>query len=254
MEILKQVSQPTYTVYLPSPSRASGAAILIFPGGGYSALSWDMEGRWIAMALQDRGIAGVLVKYRLPSDEIMANKSIGPLQDGQQAILQVRRHAASWGINPRKVGALGFSAGGHLASMLGTSFGTAVVPNPDGINVRPDFLMLIYAITSFADGRVNADVRRSLLGDHPTAEVVTEFSTELHVTDNTPPTLLLAASNDEAVGYDHALNFYSALRKHNVSAELVLFERGQHGFFELDREEWWAPIWGWLVRNGTVKR
>jgi acetyl esterase/lipase len=174
------------------------------------------------------------------------------LQDGQQAILQTRRHAASWGIDPKKIGVIGFSSGGHLASMLGTSFGTAAIPNPDGISLRPDFLILVYPITSFAVGRVNSDVSNSLLGEHPTADIVTRFSSELQVTDNTPPTLLLAASNDVAVQYDHSVNFYTALRKHNVPAELVLFDRGQHGFFELDRDEWRAPLWAWLTRNGFL--
>ena len=254
MEIIGRVSRPSYTVYLPPPERASGAAVIILPGGGYSVLSWDMEGKWIALALQDRGIAGVLVKYRLPSDEIMVDKTIGPLQDAQQAIRQVREHAVSWGIDPRKVGAMGFSAGGHLASALGTSFETAVVPNPDHINLRPDFLILVYAITSFADGRVNKQVSESLLGDNPSAALIRRFSTELHVTNATPPTLLLSASNDTAVEYDHALNFYRALREHDVAAQLVLFDRGEHGFFELSRDEWRAPMWAWLERNGLVRR
>lgn len=250
MEVIERVSHPTYTVYLPPPSRASGAAILIFPGGSYVDLSWDMEGRWIAAALQDRGIAGILVKYRTPSDETMVDKSIGPLQDAQQAILQVRRHAAVWGIDSNKIGVIGFSAGGHLASMLGTTFRTDLVPNPESVSLRPDFLILAYAITSFADGRVSEDIRKRLVGEHPTVQIINKFSSELQVTDATPPTLLLAASNDVVVPVDHALNFYRALREHGVPAEIVLFDRGQHGFFELSLEEWRAPVWAWLVRNG----
>ena len=248
MGIISNVSRPTYSVYLPPASRASGAAILVFPGGGYQNLSWDMEGRWIAQALQDRGIAAILVKYRLPSDETMPDKAIGPLQDAQQAILQARRNAASWGFDPRKIGAMGFSAGGHLASMLGTQFEPALVKNAEHVSLRPDFLILVYPVISFADGRVHPDMRSALMGNHPGASIVQKFSSNLHVTAQTPPTIILAASND-SVSVDHSLDFFLALREHKIPAELVLFDRGEHGFFELTRDDWMAPMWSWMSRN-----
>jgi acetyl esterase/lipase len=254
MDLIYKVSRPTYTVYLPPPSRASGAAVLVLPGGGYQTLSWDMEGRWIAAALQDRGIAAILVKYRLPDEKTMVVKSIAPLQDAQQALIQVRRNAAQWGIDPGKVGAMGFSAGGHLASMLGTLYDTALIPNADKINLRPDFLILVYPATSLAAGRIPEQVRLNVFGPHPTDEQVRRFSSALHVTAKTPPTILLSASNDDAVDPDHTIDFYRALRQNQVPAELVLFERGLHGFFELTREEWMSPIWGWLGRNGWLGR
>jgi acetyl esterase/lipase len=252
MVLISDVSRPTYTVYLPPASRASGVAVLVFPGGGYHDLSWDMEGRWIAQALQDRGIAAILLKYRLPSDETMLDKAIGPLQDAQQAMLLTRRKAASWGIDPQKIGAIGFSAGGHLASMLGTQFDPPLIDNPQHESLRPDFLILVYPVISFADGRVHPDMRSALIGAHPSAGIVEKFSSNLHVTAQTPPTLLMAASNDTQVNVDHSLDFYRALREHGVPAQLILFERGEHGFFELTRDEWMGSMWAWMSRSGFL--
>jgi acetyl esterase/lipase len=254
MELISKVSHPTYSVYLPAASRASGAAVLVFPGGAYQVLSWDMEGQWIATALQDHGIAAILVKYRLPSDETMVDKSIAPLQDAQQALRQVRHNASRWGIDPQKVGAMGFSAGGHLAATLGTLFDTPLVPNPDRVSMRPDFLILVYPVISMAEGRVPAPVWSSLLGEHPPADQVRRFSSALQVTQRTPPSLLLATSNDDALDPDHTIEFYRALHQQGVPAELVIFERGLHGFFELTRDEWMSPMWAWLSRNGWLKR
>jgi acetyl esterase/lipase len=254
MDLITHVSHPTYTVYLPPPSRASKAAVLVFPGGGYQFLSWDMEGQWIAAALQDRGIAAILVKYRTPNDEAILDKKIAPLQDAQRALIEVRRRAGEWGIDPQKVGAMGFSAGGHLAATLGTLFGTALVPNPDQVSLRPDFLILVYPVISFTQGRVHPDMRKALIGTEPAASTVRRFSGAQQVTEQTPPTLLLAASNDTAVNVDHSIEFYQALRKRNIPAQLVLFDRGEHGFFELTREEWMSPMWDWLGRQDYLRR
>jgi acetyl esterase/lipase len=254
MDLIRDVSRPTYTVYEPPVSRATDTAILVFPGGGYLVLAWEAEGQRIARAFQDRGVTAVLVRYRLPSDETMTDKTIGPLQDAQQAILQVRRHATDWKINRQKVGAIGFSAGGHLASMLGTQFDQVLIPNPDRMNVRPSFLILVYPIISFVQGRVHPDVRRALIGEDPADSVVARFSSDRAVSVETPPTLLMAASNDSGVGVDHTIDFYRALRAHQVPAQLVLFDRGEHGFFQLRQDEWTSVMWMWMDRNGYLTR
>jgi acetyl esterase/lipase len=254
MELIRSVSRPTYTVYLPASSRASGAAVIIFPGGGYVTLSWSWEGTRIAEALQDRGIAAILVKYRLPSDETMIDKSIGPLQDAQQALRQVRHNAKAWGVDAAKVGVMGFSAGGHLASMAGTNFNTALVPNPDALSVRPDFMILVYAAISVTEAQESdKGAFKALLGPDPSASQIRRFSSELQVTAGAPPTLLLAAENDSLVDVDQSIHFYEALRHNGVPAELVLFPQGQHGFFQMSRDEWMAPMWAWLVKNGWLK-
>jgi acetyl esterase/lipase len=254
METISQVSRPTYTVYLPAAARANGTAIVIIPGGAYEGLTWTLEGTRTAEALQDRGIAAVLLKYRLPSESTMADKSIGPLQDAQQALRQVRRHASIWGIDPHRVGVIGFSAGGHLTATLGTHFDTALVTNPDGISVRPDFMILCYAVTSAADAtKTNKNAFAALLGQNASAEQIHRFSNEFWVSATTPPTLLIAAENDTSVDVEHSIHFYDALRKQGVPAKLVLFPQGEHGFFQLTQDEWRAPLWAWLASNGWLK-
>ena len=254
MEFLDQVSRPTYTVYLPASARASGTAVVILPGGAYEKLTWSLEGIRTAEALQDRGIAAVLLKYRLPSESTMVDRSIGPLQDAQQALRQIRRHAEIWGIDPHKVGVIGFSAGGHLAATLGTHFQTVLVSNPDAMSVRPDFMILCYAVISAADAtKTNKNAFEALLGPNASTEQIRRFSNELWVGATTPPTLLIAAQNDTSVDVEHSLHFYEALRKQGVAAKLVLFPKGEHGFIQLSQDEWRAPLWAWLASNGWMK-
>jgi len=253
MLVFFEVSHPTYTVYLPAPARASGAALVIFPGGGYSGIVWDYEGTPAAQALQDRGIAAIIVKYRLPSDRTMVDKSIGPLQDAQQALLQVRRHAKSWGIDPARIGVMGFSAGGHLASTLGTHFDTSLVSDPDGISVRPDCMILVYPVITMSDEKTHRGSRNALLGPHPDPGQVRRFSNELQVGPGTPPTFLVAAENDSAVDVDNSIGFFEALRHNGVPAEMVLFPTGEHGFPQISRAEWMAPVWAWLAKNGWLR-
>jgi acetyl esterase/lipase len=254
METLSQVSRPTYTVYLPAAARASGTAIVIIPGGAYEELTWSLEGTRTAEALQDRGIAAVLLKYRMPSESTMLDKSIGPLQDAQQTLRQVRRHAEDWGIDPHRVGVMGFSAGGHLAATLGTHFDTVLVPNPDAMSVRPDFMILCYAVIGATDAtKTNKNAFVALLGPNASQTQIRRFSNELWVSATTPPSLLIAAENDTSVDVEHSLHFYDALRKHAVPAKLVLFPQGEHGFFQLTQDEWRAPLWAWLASNGWLK-
>jgi acetyl esterase/lipase len=253
MEVYREVSHPTYMVYLPAPARATGAALVIFPGGGYGAVVWAYEGTPAALAFQDRGIAAIIVKYRLPSDRTMVDKAIGPLQDAQQALLQVRRHSKSWGIDPARIGVMGFSAGGHLASTVGTHFDTELVPDPEGLGVRPDCMILIYPVITMADAKTHRGTRNALIGPHPDEGHVRRFSNELQVGPRTPPTLLLAAENDSAVDVDNSISFFEALRHNGVPAEMVLFPTGEHGFVQISRAEWMAPVWAWLGKNGWLR-
>jgi len=247
---ISNVSRPSVTVYLPPKKKATGAAILVFPGGAYMGLTWGFEGTATAQFLVSHGIAAIVVKYRMPNDATMPNKSIGPLQDAQQAIRLVRQHAAEWGIDPTKVGVMGFSAGGHLASTLGTHFAKSFISNDDHVNLRPDFMALVYPAVSMKPNMMPADFREILLGKSPSSELVNEFSNEEQVTDQTPPTLILHASNDIIVDVNHSLVFYEALHRHQVPAEMVLFAKGNHGFLEIPRDEWQQPLLCWLVKNG----
>ena len=252
MTWIEKVSRPTLTVYLPAKRKANHAAVVVLPGGGYQGLSWSFEGIKTAQALVDHGVAAVVVKYRMPSDATMKDKSIGPLQDAQQAIRVVRQHAKEWDLDAGKVGVMGFSAGGHLAATVSTHFAKSYIANDDGINLRPDFLILVYPVISMKTGLTHKGSHDALLGANPTEAQVQLFSNETQVTEQTPPALLLHASDDLLVDVDNSVAFYEALHHHQVPAQMILFTKGNHGFFELPTDEWHDPLFAWLKKNGWM--
>jgi acetyl esterase/lipase len=251
-EWVTMVSQPTLTPFLPA--KANGAAILIFPGGGYGGLSMDKEGYRVAKAFNSFGVTAFVVKYRLPSDDIMIDKTIGPLQDAQQAVLIVRKHAAEWGINPAKVGIIGFSAGGHLVSTEGTHFDKVVIDDKENISVRPDFMILLYPVISFGP-MAHVGSRENLIGKNPTDAQLELYSNEKQITANTPPTLLVHAGDDNVVPVENSLMFYDALLKAKVKAELHIFQEGGHGFGlnnPKSKDKWIDWCRNWLDENGFL--
>lgn len=250
----RKVSKPTLTIFLPAKEKASGAGVVIFPGGGYSGESYDGEGTRIAETFIDHGVAAFVVKYRLPSDSIMVDKSIGPLQDAQRAIKVVRERAAEWNIEPDKIGIMGFSAGGHLAATAGTKFNEPLIENTNNSSLRPDFMILAYPVISMGEALAHKGSRTNLLGAHPTAEQIERFSNELHVTAQTPPTYLTHAGDDNVVDVDNSIAFYEALRHHKVPAEMHLYPTGNHGFvLKLPTEEWMVPLFTWMEKNDWVR-
>jgi acetyl esterase/lipase len=249
----EKVSRPTITAYLPAPDKSVGSAVIIFPGGGYVMEGASMESTSIAELLQNRGVAAFVVKYRLPSDVTMVDKSIGPLQDAKQAIRLVREHGSEWNIDPSKVGVMGFSAGGHLASTAGTHFSKAYIPNGDNVNLRPDFMVLVYPVISMMNGLAHKGSRDALLGTNPSDSQIRLFSNEQQVTDQTPPTLLLHAADDGVVDVDNSVAFFEALRRHKVPVEMIIFSKGDHGFFLITRDEWLQPMFAWLTKNAWMK-
>lgn len=251
---ITKVSIPTITPYFPAKGTANGAAIVIFPGGSYAGLASAHEGRAIGEAFASFGVTAFVVKYRLPSDSIMVNKTIGPLQDAQQAVITVRRNAAKWGINPNKIGIIGFSAGGHLASTEGTHFDKVLVDDKDNTSARPDFMMLIYPVISFGP-MAHVGSRENLVGKSPSEGIINLYSNEKQVTANTPPTFLIHAQDDDVVPVENSLLFYEACLKAKVKAEMHLFEEGGHGFGLVDsksKNRWidWAK--NWLTENGVL--
>jgi len=251
---IRKVSRPLIQVYLPARAKSTGASVVIFPGGSYAGLSFEYEGTQQANYFIDHGIAAFVVKYRIPSDVTMIDKSIGPLQDAQQAMRFARQHAAEWNLDSRRIGAVGFSAGGHLASTLATHFDTPHIDNPDHIDLRPDFLVLVYPVISMDAKITHMDSRKALLGANPSDAQIRLFSNELHVTRDTPPTLILHAADDQLVDVDNSIVFFEALRRAGVPVEARLFQKGQHGFFLLPRDRWQGEIIGWLVSNGWLSR
>ncbi|WP_418501196.1 alpha/beta hydrolase [Flagellimonas sp.] len=249
------VQIPTLEVYLPAPKHANGQAVLIFPGGGYHGLAYDWEGTDIAKALTLKGVAGIVVKYRLPgSKSITKGKNVVPLQDAQRAIRLVRSKAAEWGIAPGKIGIMGFSAGGHLASSLGTHYKDKVYQwqdAADDLSARPDFMALIYPVITLGHPSTHTGSRASLLGGNPTQEEVDYLSNEKHVDGETPPTFLLHAMDDKAVPVENSTLFFTALRQHQVPATMHVYPSGGHGFSMALNDErlknWMDLLFDWLA-------
>lgn len=230
---ISNVQDPSIDVYLPSKKNANGKAMLIFPGGGYGILAYHWEGTDIAKLLNAKGIAGIVVKYRLPNSKTLNNQYDVPLQDAQRAMRIVRSHATEWNIKENKIGIIGFSAGGSLASTLGTHYDDEVYQKQDSLDdlsARPDFMALIYPVISMTEGVTHQGSKDNLLGKNPSQELVDRFSNELHVTEDTPPTFLVHAEDDTAVPVENSLIFYKALRDKKVPASMHLYPTGGHGF------------------------
>jgi acetyl esterase/lipase len=246
--------QPTLAIYHPVKEKANGTAVIIFPGGAYAFLAYAEEGTVIAKDFAEKGITAFVVKYRLPKKETMRDKSFGALMDAQQAIKMVRSKAVEWNLDPKKIGVVGYSAGGHLASTLGTHFSKSYIPNKENISLRPDFMILVYPVISMEDKLTHFGSKISLLGMEPSKEKVELFSNELQVTKDTPPTYLTHCGDDNTVDVKNSIVFYQALQKNKVNAELHLFPKGDHGFTQrLPVNEWMEPMLGFLKREGMLK-
>jgi acetyl esterase/lipase len=231
---VRHVSKPTIEVRLPARGNATGQAVVVCPGGAYAGLAYDWEGTDFAGWLNSQGIAAIILRYRLPIDgDVAQQKWLVPLLDAQRALRLTRAHAAEWGINPAKVGIMGFSAGGHLASTAGTRFdaGNPAATDPvDRLGSRPDFMILVYPVISMEPPTTHGGSRVNLLGKNPPEELVRRYSNELQVTASTPPTFLIHAGDDDAVPVANSLLFYQALLAHRVPAELHVYPHGGHGF------------------------
>lgn len=253
-----QVVEPQLYIARPHPDKDTGAAVVVFPGGGYSIVAVANEGYPSRQWLTENGITAVMVKYRLPNDAIMADKTVGPLQDAQEAIRTVRRKAGEWGLDPKRIGVLGYSAGGHLAASLSTMYADAVYPVTDGVSARPDFSILIYPVVHFGMETTHKGSQTNLLGPNPTEELLARFSPERRVTADTPPAFLVHSGDDRGVPLENSVAYFLALRKAGVPGELHLYETGGHGY-GLGREaqtnaNWPAACIAWLKARGFLDR
>ncbi|SHN16007.1 alpha/beta hydrolase [Flavobacterium pectinovorum] len=248
-----QVSIPTLSVFLPKGIKQNQTAVVIFPGGGYTHLAIDKEGTKVAEWFNAQGIVAFVLKYRLPNNLIMTNKTVGPLQDAQEAIRVIRLNAAVWNIDPNKIGVMGFSAGGHLASTLSTHYDDRVYETSSKISARPDFSLLIYPVISMENDITHKGSQISLLGENASQQDIDSFSNEKRVTAQTPPAFLIHATDDSVVLPENSINYYLALKKNGVTAELHLYEKGGHGFGlgVNDTSKFWTKACEeWLKSNG----
>lgn len=225
------VNRSTLAISLPEPGVVPSAAIVICPGGAYMGLAYDMEGTYIAKWMNDRGVAAGILKYRTGGGP---NRHPAPLDDAQLALQIMRARADQYGYPSDKIGVMGFSAGGHLAATAATQFlepnASADDYSPAAQSSRPDFLVLAYPVVSMEDHVTHNGSRGKLLGKSPSEELKAELSADERVTSRTPPTFLLHATDDPAVGVENSLRFYRACVQNDVPAELHVFEKGGHGF------------------------
>ncbi len=254
LDWITNVQQPTIEVYLPTKSNANGQAVVIFPGGGYHGLAYDWEGIDMAKALNSRGVAGIVVKYRLPiSKSIVKGKEVVPLQDAQRAIRFVKSKAAAWNISEGKIGIMGFSAGGHLASTLGTHYDDKVYEKQDAVDelsARPNFMALIYPVISMDSKTTHSGSRGALLGENPSNELANRFSANKNVTKDTPPTFLLHAQDDDVVPVENSILMFSALKKEGIPVTMHIYPKGGHGFSlaltDQRLNNWITLLYDWL--------
>lgn len=247
--MFSKVTIPTLEIFLSQKDKNTGSAVIICPGGGYGVVVYEMEGIKTAKEFAKNGVNAFLLKYRLPNDSIMIDKKIGPLQDVLQAIKIVKENSEKWGIDKSKIGIMGFSAGGHLASTAATHFDMQIIENNSNINLRPDFQILIYPVISMQEGLTHLGSRENLLGKNPTKELIDFYSNELQVNENIPPAYITHTGDDKVVDVENSLEYYNALKKKNVPAEMHIYPKGNHGFvLSQPIEEWMQPILKWLKK------
>ncbi|HLX65157.1 MAG TPA: alpha/beta hydrolase [Planctomycetota bacterium] len=245
--------KPAITVHLPAPEKANGAAIVICPGGGYGALMMSYEGHDVAKWLNEHGVAGIVLQYRIHPYQHPA-----PLLDAKRALRITRAHAAEWKIDPKRIGVMGFSAGGHVASTLGTHFdaGDATATDPiERVDCRPDFMVLVYPVITMNE-KTHAGSRENLLGKNPTAVEMDFLSNEKQVTANTPPAFLVHSKLDKAVSVENSAVFHAALKAHGVTSEFLELPTGDHGLGCGKGElwaEWEAKCLEWMKTSKIIK-
>lgn len=251
-----KVSVPGYQYFRAANDTIKRPCVIICPGGGYGILAASHEGTDVASFFNAIGVNAIVLKYRIPSSTHQVNKSIAPLQDAQQAIYMARTNANEWGIDANKIGIMGFSAGGHLASTAATHYEDVKVINPGNTSYRPNFQILIYPVISFSSYGHKGS-RDNLIGPVINEDQVHYFSNEEHITKNAPPAFLVHAKDDVSVPVANSINYYNQLQEKQVSAELYLFEKGGHGFGMKNNtsEVYWPQLMQqWMIKNNIINK
>jgi acetyl esterase/lipase len=251
---ISEVSVPTLTVYSPPKGMSNGTSVIICPGGGYRILAASHEGLDVAKEFNKMGVTAFVLKYRIPNENAQIDKSIAPLQDAQQAIRTVRKDAIKYGINPNKIGIMGFSAGGHLAATASTHFVKPVGENTDETNVRPDFSILAYPVITMKEFGHRGSLEQ-LIGKNPSVELMELYSNERQITKDTPPVFLVHAGDDNAVPVKNSLSYYEACQKNGVSASMLIYPKGGHGFGlnnKTTKDKWMDSVKNWMDSMGWL--
>lgn len=225
----KPDDEPAIFLHRPEPDKSNGTAVIVCPGGGYGHLAITYEGHELAEWFRSLGVTGIVLKYRHSSS---GHKHPVPMTDGQRAIRTARARAAEWGIDPKRIGVLGFSAGGHLASTLATHFDGGDAKSADAIDragSRPDFLILCYPVITMTEKYMHAGSLKNLIGQSPDAALARNLSNDLQVTSETPPTFIFQTDEDKSVPAENCVSFYLALRRAGVPAEIHIYQNGRHG-------------------------
>ena len=261
-DILKisKIQFPEIEVYLPSKAIATGQGVLIFPGGGYHILAYDWEGRDIAKMLNTKGIAGIVVKNRLPTSASLEKNHLVPLIDAQRALKLVSSMAENLNIDSDKIGIMGFSAGGHLTASLGAHYDKELIPPTDeldSIKAKPNFIALIYPVIQFGAPSTHMGSQTALLGEKPEQEWLNFFSLEKQVRDDHAPTILFHSSDDMGVPAENSLSMYKALQRKNIPSALHIFPNGGHGYAMAPHtpliKEWPNLLVDWILNLPTEK-
>ena len=229
---VQNIQDPSIFVYLPEIEKATGAAVVICPGGGYRLLAIQHEGHDVARWFNEIGIAGIVVKNRLPTSDNITFKSEVAMFDAQRAVRITRYNADEWGLDKEKIGIMGFSAGGHLASTVGThyDYGLKSEDSIQQVSCRPDFMILMYPVIDMSGDIKHSGSVKNLLGEKPTESQINRFSNQKQITTDTPPTILIHSTDDKGVPVANSIVFYEALVANGVPAELHIFNSGGHGY------------------------
>jgi len=254
------VTVPTITVYCPAPAMNTGTAVLIVPGGGYSSLAIDKEGHDIARYFNTIGVTGIVLKHRLPRPEGFVFHHDVPLRDGLRAMRLARYHGDEWGLKPNRIGIMGFSAGGHLASTVATRFDDGISESADPVerlSSRPDFQVLVYPVVSFKEGIGHTGSRNNLVGKDASPDLDELYSNELHVSAESPPAFLVS-TYDDRVKAENSLLYFKALRAAGAPAELHVYEVGGHGYGIRPTGKpvatWHHRLADWMKQRGLLNR
>jgi acetyl esterase/lipase len=251
---ISKVSVPGYAFFSAGDDGTGKPCVIICPGGGYGILAAQHEGTDVAKFFNSIGVHAVVLKYRIPSAKHQEHKKIAPLQDAQQAIYLVRKNAKKWGVDPGKIGIMGFSAGGHLASSLGVHYNDPKLNFKGKTSLRPDFQVLIYPVISFGK-YAHLGSRNNLLSPDTTASLINYYSNELQVNAQTPPAFLVHAKDDKAVPIENSEMYLAQLKKFGVPGELYVYEKGGHGFGMNNKTsdvKWTALLTKWMQQMKII--